>query len=60
MRQILDCEHERAETRIELCDLAQRITNELSQLAEGSPERSNALNSLRNIHFVPARRDYSP
>jgi hypothetical protein len=47
-------------TRIELCNLAQRITNELAQCAEGSPERANALTSLRNIRYVLARRDYSP
>jgi hypothetical protein len=47
-------------TRIELCDLAQRITNELPTFSEGSLERANALNSLRNIRYVLARRDYSP
>jgi hypothetical protein len=47
-------------TRIELCNLAQRITNELPQFAEGSLERANALTSLRNIRYVLARRDYSP
>jgi len=46
-------------TRIELCDLAQLITNELPVFPEGSPERANALTSLRNIRFVLARRDYS-
>jgi hypothetical protein len=47
-------------TRIKLCNLAQRITNELPQFAEGSPERGNALTSLRNIRYALARRDYSP
>jgi hypothetical protein len=47
-------------TRIELCNLAQRITNELPQFAEGSPERANALTNLRNIRHALARRDYSP
>ena len=47
-------------TRIELCNLVQRITNELPQFAEGSPERANALTSLHNIRYVLARRDYSP
>lgn len=47
-------------TRIELCDLAQRITNELPTLPEDSPERANALASLRNIRHVLARRDFSP
>jgi hypothetical protein len=47
-------------TRIELSDLAQRTTIALQQFAEGSPERANALTSLRNIGFVLARRDFSP
>jgi hypothetical protein len=47
-------------TRIELCDLARRITNELPKYLEGSPERANALTSLRNIRYALARRDYSP
>jgi hypothetical protein len=47
-------------TRIELCNLAQRITNELPQFAEGSPERANAMTTLRNIHYVLARRDFTP
>jgi hypothetical protein len=47
-------------TRIELCDLAQRITNELPKFPEGSPERADALTSLRNIRYALARRDYSP
>jgi hypothetical protein len=47
-------------TRIELCDLVRRITSELPQFAEGSPERANALTSLRNIRYVLTRRDYSP
>jgi hypothetical protein len=47
-------------TRIELCDLAQRITNELPKFAAGSPERTTALTNLRNVRYVLARRDYSP
>jgi hypothetical protein len=48
-------------TRIELCALLTRITNELPDCPEGSPERDNALTNLRNIRFVLARRrDYSP
>ena len=47
-------------TRTELCDLAQRITNELATFAKGSPEQFNALTTLRNIRHVLARRDYSP
>jgi hypothetical protein len=47
-------------TRIELCDLVNRITTELPKFPEGSLERANALVSLRNIRFVLARRDFSP
>ena len=47
-------------TRIELCDLAARITNELPDLPESSPEHANARTNLRNIRFVLARRDFSP
>ena len=47
-------------TRIELFDLVQRITAELPQFVEGSPERANALTSLRNIRYVLARRDLAP
>ena len=47
-------------TRIELFNLAQRIGNELPAFPEGSPERANALTSLRNIRYVLARRDFSP
>ena len=47
-------------TRIELCDLLTRITNELPDFPEGSPERDNALTTLRNIRCVLARRDFSP
>ena len=47
-------------TRIELCSLLARITNALPDLPEGSPERDNALTTLRNIRFVLARRDFSP
>jgi hypothetical protein len=47
-------------TRIELSGLAQRITNELPTFPDGSPERTSALTSLRNIRYVLARRDFSP
>jgi hypothetical protein len=47
-------------TRIELCDLARRVTSELRKYPEGSPERANAVTSLRNIRYALARRDYSP
>ena len=47
-------------TRIELCDLVNRITNELAKFPEGSPERANAFTNLQNIRHVLAHRDYSP
>jgi hypothetical protein len=47
-------------TRIELCDLVNRITNELPKFPEGSPERAAAFASLRNVRLVLARRDFSP
>ncbi len=46
-------------TRIKLCDLLTRITNELTNLAEGSPERASALTSLHNIRSVLLRRNLS-
>ena len=47
-------------TRIELSDLAMRITGELPTFPDGSPQGANALTSLRNIRYVLTRRDYSP
>jgi hypothetical protein len=47
-------------TRTELCGLAARITAELPTFREGSPQRTAACITLRNIRFVLARRDYSP
>jgi hypothetical protein len=47
-------------TRIELTALHARITNELPTFPDGSPERADALTSLRNIRYVLARRDFSP
>jgi hypothetical protein len=47
-------------TRIELCALLTRITNDLPAFPEGSVERANALQTLRNIRFVLARRYPSP
>ena len=46
-------------TRIELLDLVNRITGELPAFPEGSPERANAITSLRNIRIVLARRGFS-
>jgi hypothetical protein len=47
-------------SKIELCDLAARITNAFPDLPEGSPERSNAVENLRNIRSMLARRNFSP
>ena len=47
-------------TRTELCSLAAQIANALTQFPEGSPDRANALMTLRNIRWVLARRDFSP
>ena len=47
-------------TRTQLCDLVNRITIELPKFPDSSPERANALTSLRNIRYVLARRDFSP
>jgi hypothetical protein len=47
-------------TRIELCNLIRQIANELPKFPDSSPERANALTSLRNIRYVLTRRDYSP
>ena len=47
-------------SKIELCDLAAKITNLLPRLPEGSAEREAAHINLRNIRTVLARRDFSP
>jgi hypothetical protein len=47
-------------TRIELSGLAQRIATRLAAYPEGSPARTAALISLRNIRYVLARRDLAP
>jgi len=47
-------------TRAELCGLAARITTELLTFREGSPQRTAACITLRNIRWVLARRDLSP
>jgi hypothetical protein len=47
-------------TRIELCDLAARITNAWPDLPADSPEQANARTNLRNIRWVLARRNFSP
>jgi hypothetical protein len=47
-------------TRIELCDLAARITNAWPELPDGSEAQANALINLRLIRRVLARRDAAP
>jgi hypothetical protein len=47
-------------SKIELCDLAARITNAFPDLPEGSVERANAVTNLRSIRVMLARRDFSP
>jgi hypothetical protein len=47
-------------SKIELCDLAARITNNLPEFPEGSAERANAGVNLRNIRARLARRDFTP
>ena len=46
--------------KIELCDLAARITNILPEFPEGSPESVAAHINLRRIRRILARRDFSP
>jgi hypothetical protein len=50
----------KSSTRVGLSNLAQRIRNELPAYPDGSPERANALTTLRNIRYVLARRDFMP
>jgi hypothetical protein len=47
-------------SKIELCDLAARITNAFPDLPEGSPERAAAVTNLSNIRSILARRNPSP
>ncbi len=47
-------------SKIELCNLAARIRQELPGFPEGSPERANAAKNLANIRQILARRDFSP
>ena len=47
-------------SKIELCDMAARITNTLPDLPEGSPEQAAAVINLRNIRTMLARKDFSP
>ena len=47
-------------TRIELCDLAARITNALPSFPEASEAYANARINLRNIRRVLAHRAPAP
>jgi len=47
-------------TRIELCDLAARITNAWPDYPEGSEAQQNALTNLRNIRRILRRLALSP
>jgi hypothetical protein len=47
-------------TRIELCDLAARITNALHEYPKHSDDYANARLNLRNIRRVLARRNPAP
>jgi hypothetical protein len=47
-------------TKIELCNLAAKVANDIPMLLEGTQQRANALTSLRNIRFVLARRHFTP
>jgi hypothetical protein len=47
-------------TRIELTDLAARITNALPDHPESSDDYANAQINLRNIRRVLSRRDLAP
>jgi hypothetical protein len=47
-------------TLTELCGLAARITARLPGYREGSPQRTAAHITLRNIRWVLAQRDLSP
>jgi hypothetical protein len=47
-------------TRIELCDLAARITNALPDFLEASDDRVNAHINLRNIRRILAHRAPAP
>ena len=47
-------------TRNQLFALHRQITDALALLPEGSPEHLAALNTLRNIRRVLARREFAP
>jgi hypothetical protein len=47
-------------SRIELCHLARRMTKKLATCPTGSPQHAIALNNLRRIRYVLARRTLAP
>jgi hypothetical protein len=47
-------------TRVELCDLAAKITNRLPDHPQTSPAYANAREMLRNIRHLLARRNLDP
>jgi len=47
-------------TRTELCSLAASISAKLPAFREGSPQRTTACITLRNIRWVLAQRRPSP
>jgi hypothetical protein len=47
-------------TRIELCDLARRMTKKLLAYPSGSPQHTIALTNLRRIRYVLARLNLAP
>lgn len=47
-------------TRIELCDLAAQLTNDLRDFVEGSAERFKTNINLPNFRRDLARRDFLP
>lgn len=47
-------------TRVELCDLAAKITNAWPEFTEGSEEQQNARINLQNIRRVLMRRAPAP
>jgi hypothetical protein len=47
-------------SKIELCDRLAKITNDLPDYPEDSPERAAAHTNLRNIRLMLARRQFTP
>ena len=46
-------------TRIELCDLAAKITNAWPEFPDNSEAQHNARTNLRNIRRILSRRSYT-